>query len=166
MTDTSTTPKAFAYWQEQEGLSDRQTAAVLDVNRDSVVFWRHGARRNGHVLDTVPAPVGLAIAAVYCHLRPWGLTHGFEEGDPAALKAWRSHMGVTQEQAAELIGVKYRTYQYWEEGVRDGKPQSPSRLVMLACSALAEEVKPWRDEGPADFRPKLAARVPAWARTD
>ena len=36
---------------------------------------------------------------------------------PAVLKAWRSRRGLTQKQAAELIGVALRTYEDWERGV-------------------------------------------------
>ena len=47
------------------------------------------------------------------------------------LKRWRSNIGVTQEKAAELLGVHRVTYTNWENGV-----YPVSKAVTEACANL------------------------------
>lgn len=47
------------------------------------------------------------------------------------LKQWRSNIGVTQEKAAELLGVHRVTYTNWENGV-----YPVSKAVTEACANL------------------------------
>lgn len=47
------------------------------------------------------------------------------------LKRWRSNIGVTQEKAAELLGVHRVTYANWENGV-----YPVSKAVAEACANL------------------------------
>jgi DNA-binding XRE family transcriptional regulator len=43
-------------------------------------------------------------------------THGGHRVTPKDLKAWRERLGLTQPEAAELLGIGHRTYQRHEEG--------------------------------------------------
>jgi transcriptional regulator with XRE-family HTH domain len=52
-------------------------------------------------------------------------------------KTWRKAMGLTQQQAADAIGVTKRSVQLWE-----ADDQPVSRTVALACAALAAGLKP------------------------
>jgi len=52
---------------------------------------------------------------------------------PADIVAWRDRIGVTQEQAARMLDVSVRGYQFWEIGNRP-----ISRTVQLACRYLEE----------------------------
>lgn len=55
---------------------------------------------------------------------------------PADLRAWQAHMGYTQHQAAEALGVSLATYKrYLVAGA--------GLTVALACSALAAGLKSW-----------------------
>lgn len=49
---------------------------------------------------------------------------------PTDLKAWRARMGYTQIQAAQAMGVSYRTYVALEQGWRDIQPYHV-RLIEL-----------------------------------
>lgn len=52
---------------------------------------------------------------------------------PQEFKDWREALGLTQQQAAELLGVTRRAVVKWEAGA------APiSRAVFLACKYLAE----------------------------
>jgi len=44
------------------------------------------------------------------------------------LKGWRSSLGLTQEGAAQLLGVHRVTYTRWESGA-----QQPPKLIGMAC---------------------------------
>jgi DNA-binding XRE family transcriptional regulator len=44
------------------------------------------------------------------------------------LKGWRSSLGLTQEGAAQLLGVHRVTYTRWETGA-----QSPPNHIGMAC---------------------------------
>lgn len=55
---------------------------------------------------------------------------------PSAFKHWRKHLGLSQKEAAEALGLKRRVVQYYEKGERDGDPVAIPRTVRLACWAL------------------------------
>jgi DNA-binding XRE family transcriptional regulator len=63
----------------------------------------------------------------------------------ADLRAWQAHMGYTQAQAAEALGVALGTYCEWVAGVSrtTGRPIAPKKTVALACAALAAGMRPW-----------------------
>jgi DNA-binding XRE family transcriptional regulator len=44
------------------------------------------------------------------------------------LRGWRLSLGLTQEAAANLLGVHRVTYTRWETGA-----QSPPKLIAMAC---------------------------------
>ena len=58
---------------------------------------------------------------------------------PDDLRAWQARMGYTYDTAAEALGVSRSTYAEWLAGKSrtTGKPVQISRLVALACTALA-----------------------------
>lgn len=57
---------------------------------------------------------------------------------PKDLKAWRVRMGLTQEGAAEELGVSVTTMELYERGIRrdSDQPVTIPRSVELACAAL------------------------------
>ena len=57
---------------------------------------------------------------------------------PDDLRAWRAHMGLSQQAASELLDVRKATVTDWEGG-----KHAPSRSVALACTALAAGLEPW-----------------------
>lgn len=61
------------------------------------------------------------------------------------LRAWQAHMGYTYDTAAAALGVSRGTYADWVAGRSrtTGKPIQISRLVALACAALAAGVGEW-----------------------
>ena len=64
---------------------------------------------------------------------------------PADLRAWQAHMGYTYDTAAAALGVSRSSYADWIAGRSrtTGKPIKISRLVALACAALAAGLGPW-----------------------
>lgn len=58
---------------------------------------------------------------------------------PAEFRAWQAQMGYTYHTAAAALGVSRGTYADWLAGRSrtTGKPIQISRLVALACAALA-----------------------------
>jgi transcriptional regulator with XRE-family HTH domain len=50
---------------------------------------------------------------------------------PAALLAWRKRLGLSQAEAARILGCGHRTYQRWEAG-----PAFVPRCIELACAAV------------------------------
>lgn len=60
---------------------------------------------------------------------------------PADLRAWRAAMFLTQQQAAEALGVSLRTVKSWESGFA-----APPAFLALACAALAAGLGPWVDQ--------------------
>jgi transcriptional regulator with XRE-family HTH domain len=64
---------------------------------------------------------------------------------PADLRAWQAQMGYTYDTAAAALGVSRGTYADWLAGRSrtTGKPIKISRLVALACAALAAEMDAW-----------------------
>lgn len=57
---------------------------------------------------------------------------------PADLRAWRAAMFLTQQQAAEALGVSLRTVKSWEAGFA-----APPAFLALACAALAAGLRSW-----------------------
>lgn len=67
--------------------------------------------------------------------------------DGSAFREWRAQHNLTQDQAADLVGVTVHTVRTWEQGVRP-----PPRNVVL----LIERLKPTdypKDAGSAGHRP-------------
>ena len=58
---------------------------------------------------------------------------------PSDLRTWQAHMGLTYDTAAKALGVSRGTYADWLAGRSrtTGKPIKISKLVALACAALA-----------------------------
>ena len=61
-----------------------------------------------------------------------------ESGD---FKKWRRALGLSQKDAAHLLGLKRRMIQYYEKGERDGDKVKIPRSVRLACYAIAQGVE-------------------------
>lgn len=64
---------------------------------------------------------------------------------PEELKVWRNGLGITQEVAAETMGIGLKTYQQMERGISFAteKPVQIDTRTALACSAIAAGLKPW-----------------------
>lgn len=64
---------------------------------------------------------------------------------PDDLRAWQQAMGYTYDTAAQALGVSRAAYADWIAGRSrtTGKPIKISRLVALACAALAAGVGEW-----------------------
>ena len=60
--------------------------------------------------------------------------------EPGDFKKWRKSLGLSQKEAANLLGLKRRMIQYYEKGERDGEQVAIPRSVRLACYAIAEGV--------------------------
>lgn len=58
---------------------------------------------------------------------------------PDDLRAWQARMGYTYDSAAQALGVSRGTYADWVAGRSrtTGKPIQPSRMLALACAAIA-----------------------------
>jgi DNA-binding transcriptional regulator YiaG len=55
---------------------------------------------------------------------------------------WRERMGITQSQAADMLGVGLRTVQHWEAGETSaGAPSYPPRAVRVAMAVLVKDPK-------------------------
>ena len=65
---------------------------------------------------------------------------------PADLRTWQAHMGYTYDTAAQALGVSRSSYADWIAGRSrtTGKPIKISRMVALACAALAAGITPWK----------------------
>ena len=63
---------------------------------------------------------------------------------PTDLRAWQQAMGYTYDTAAQALGVSRAAYADWIAGRSrtTGKPIQISRLVALACAALAAGIDP------------------------
>ncbi len=57
--------------------------------------------------------------------------------EPCDFKRWRKVMKLSQNEAAEALGLKTRMIQYYERGERNGLPVEIPKTVRLACHALA-----------------------------
>lgn len=69
---------------------------------------------------------------------------------PGDLQGWQQAMGISGLEAARRLGVSSATYRDWLAGVSrtTGKPIKISRLVALACAALAAGVGEWSKNSP------------------
>ena len=80
------------------------------------------------------------------------------------LRAWHDAMGHTYDTGAKALGVSRGTYADWLAGRSrtTGKPIQISRLVALACAALAAGLGEWTppelpDQAKKPAAPKKAA---------
>lgn len=66
------------------------------------------------------------------------------------MRAWQAHMGYTYDTAAQALGVSRAAYADWIAGRSrtTGKPIKISKLVALACAALAAGMCEWQPKGP------------------
>lgn len=65
---------------------------------------------------------------------------------PTDLIKWQAHMGFTQQQAADALGVRLNTYQEMRRGESfAGKPRTIDHRTSLACAAIAAGIKPWAE---------------------
>lgn len=64
----------------------------------------------------------------------------FTTMEPNDFRNWRKSLGLSQRDAAHLLGLKRRMIQYYEKGERDGDKVKIPRAVRLACYAIAEGV--------------------------
>lgn len=64
---------------------------------------------------------------------------------PDQFKSWRSEMGLTQDEAAEALGVSKGTVRNYENGARreDGRVVMIPKTVALACAALVAGTPPY-----------------------
>ncbi len=60
--------------------------------------------------------------------------------EPGDFKKWRKSLGLSQKDAAHLLGLKRRMIQYYEKGERDGEKVTIPRAVRLACYAISQGV--------------------------
>ena len=58
----------------------------------------------------------------------------------AQFRAWRGRMKLKQKEAAEALGIKKRMLQYYEKGVREGRPVKIRKSIRLACYAVSQGV--------------------------
>jgi transcriptional regulator with XRE-family HTH domain len=56
-------------------------------------------------------------------------------------KRWRKGLGLSQKEAADMLGLKRRMIQYYEKGDRDGRKVGIPKTVRLACYAVADGVE-------------------------
>lgn len=66
---------------------------------------------------------------------------GAAEMESSDFKKWRKTLGLSQKDAAHLLGLKRRMIQYYEKGERDGENVKIPRSVRLACYALSQGVE-------------------------
>ena len=82
--------------------------------------------------------VGLKASSLMCRMR---------DMTPEDFRQWRSAMGMTQQQAAGMLGLSKSTIELYESGKRrdNDQPVEIPRVVALACAALRREVgdDPW-----------------------
>ena len=57
---------------------------------------------------------------------------------PEELRAWRATMNLTQNSAADALGLSLRGYKNYELG-----ETNPPPFLALACAALYHRLKPW-----------------------
>lgn len=60
--------------------------------------------------------------------------------EPKDFKRWRKSLGLSQKEAAKILGLKPRIIQYYEKGERDGEEVKVPRSIRLACYALTQGV--------------------------
>jgi transcriptional regulator with XRE-family HTH domain len=68
---------------------------------------------------------------------------------PEGFKAWRSHMGLSQQDVADALGISKGSIQLYERGARreDERTVIIPRTVELACAALALGIKQYDGPG-------------------
>ncbi len=64
--------------------------------------------------------------------------------EPHDFRKWRKHMGFSQKDAADALGLKRRMIQYYEKGERDSEKVQIPLAVALACYALTVGVTNYR----------------------
>jgi predicted transcriptional regulator len=67
---------------------------------------------------------------------------------PGDFKRWRKGLKLSQQEAADVLGLKRRVVQYYEKGERDGEPVEIPKSVRLACYAISTGVYDYH--GPHD----------------
>ena len=67
---------------------------------------------------------------------------------PSDFRRWRKDLKLSQQEAADALGLKRRVVQYYEKGERDGEPVEIPKAVRLACYALAQGIYDYH--GPRD----------------
>ncbi len=67
---------------------------------------------------------------------------------PGDFRRWRKELKLSQQEAANALGLKRRVVQYYEKGERDGEPVEIPKAVRLACYALAQGIYDYH--GPRD----------------
>lgn len=74
---------------------------------------------------------------------------------PAQFKSWRETLRLTQEEAADLLGISASSVANYERGSRreDNRPVEIPKTVALACSAIFFDLLPWDDVMPFGNRP-------------
>jgi len=55
---------------------------------------------------------------------------------PEEFKKWRKSLGLSQKNAAEMLGLKIRIIQYYEKGKKGKKTINIPKYIQLACAAL------------------------------
>jgi len=76
---------------------------------------------------------------------------------PADFKRWRKHLGLSQKDAAQLLGLKRRMVQYYEKGQREGFKVAIPKTVRLACYAVADGVADYTGPPRVKKKPKVKA---------
>ena len=74
--------------------------------------------------------------------------------DAETFRAWRQRQGLTQDVAAQQLGLKRRMIQYYERGERSGRRVSIPKHVRLACWAISQGIRDF--DGSDAGGPKVA----------
>ena len=64
---------------------------------------------------------------------------------PADLYAWRHALGLSQQKAAERLGIRLNSYQELERGHSFGPTSKPRRIdarTVMACELIIRGIKP------------------------
>ncbi|WP_036839711.1 helix-turn-helix domain-containing protein [Pleomorphomonas oryzae] len=61
--------------------------------------------------------------------------------DAETFRAWRQRQGLTQDEAAQHLGLKRRMIQYYERGERGGRHVAIPKHVRLACWAISQGIR-------------------------
>jgi len=81
---------------------------------------------------------------------------------PEDFKHWRKKMGLTQAQAAKVLGLSKPTIENYDKGVRSsGEAFQIPHVVALACAALWHKIEPWGSvQGNPDNSQSLSKEMP------
>jgi transcriptional regulator with XRE-family HTH domain len=85
---------------------------------------------------------------------------------PSDFKRWRKDLGLSQKDAADLLGLKRRMVQYYEKGQRDGFKVAIPKTVRLACYALADGVIDYAGPPRPKKKPKSKPKPKAAGKTN